>query len=145
MAQERTRPPRRPRFDKHASWVAIKPVRLSKDKFVELGGDIVGFRLHHLRYLWRRNAIAPKGSEYAAAMLGLLAERQDRRGAPDAPEIASAARDAGHTGGIGNQLEIEKAGGGWYRVMLGGEELAKLKGSEAVNEWLGENGYEPAL
>ncbi len=144
---KRERPPRKPRFQRRGvTWVAVKPIRLGPDSFLQPGEECPAeFRLHYLRHLWRRNAIGPKGSDYVAFMLGLLARKQDRKGADDASEIAATAREHGHQGSVGDQIEIESTGGGWYSVLKSGQELVKLQGTEAVNAWLEENGYEAAL
>jgi hypothetical protein len=143
---QRERPPRKPRFRRNEAWVAVKPIRLGPGTFLSPGDEVPDtFRLHHLRHLWRRNAIGPKGSDYVAFMLGFLARNQDRKKAADAPEIAEAARAHGHEGSVGEQIEVESTGGGWYRVLKGGDEVAKLQGTDAVNAWLEEHGFEAAL
>lgn len=58
----------RPTFKRHLEYVAIKRIRLRADEYIEPGED-VKLRQHHLRSLYSRRRIGPKGHPWTEHVL----------------------------------------------------------------------------
>ncbi len=155
MAKEIQHRVRKPRFRRNVSWIAIRFIRPSTTDVHTPGDELPNtYRRHYLQYLWRRNCIGPKGDPWTEFMLQAHARHEERKTGKPVPAIATAPPSTSNptpepatplTTGPVHQLELEEIEGGWYRITLGGKELAKTQGVDATNKWLEENGYEPAL
>lgn len=140
--------PHKPRFRRGITWVAIKYIHPSSGETYEPGEEIPSTaRRHYLQYLWRRNLIGPKGDPWTDSILAAVARRETRKGAEPHP-VAAAAQAAQQEPPSATEpepeaeIEIVAGGAGWYTVSKDGAELAKLRGMDAVNAWLSENGYD---
>lgn len=145
--------PRKPRFHRGITWVAIKYIRPSSGDMYEPGEEIPSTaRRHYLLYLWRRNLIGPKGDPWTDSVLAATARREERKDAEPHPVAAAAQAAQEEAQPVAEpepaesesegEIEIVAGGAGWYTVLKDGTELAKLRGMEAVNAWLNENGYD---
>lgn len=144
--------PRKPRFDRRGDWVAVKPIRPSASEFLMPGDPIPKtWRAHYLRLLWKRNCIGVAGGPWTDYMLGAQV-RKDVRATGEVPEYAekvAADADPDLFGSVGLQkpdeeeasLHVNALGGGWYSIMRGEEQLARLRGADATNDWLESKGY----
>lgn len=59
----------RPIFKRHYEYVAVRPIKRSRDHIIQPGESVDGLRQHHLRDLFRRRRIGPKGHPWTEAML----------------------------------------------------------------------------
>jgi hypothetical protein len=129
---------RKPRFRRGLTWIAVKQVRLSSTESYAPGEELPPIRRHHAMHLWRKNFIGPKGdlwTEWALQSQGIRQERKAKAAAANAPIDPDNLQSK-------DEIEVESAGGGWYTVSKGGEELTKKRGGDALNQWLREHGYD---
>lgn len=140
MAKEKPKYPRRRtrRFRRGATFVVVRPVRLTKDHTLQPGELITPgmLRRYHLMSLYRRFRIAEDGDLWAEGMIaGWKAKGGEVASPPEPePELVAEAGD----------LKVFFVGSGWYSVRNPeGEEVEKLRGQEALESWVAANPTDP--
>ena len=126
------------RFNRSAVFIAVKPIRLSSKDTLEVGTEIPNtFRRYHINNLYRRFRIGEKGDPWTD---GQIAAWREQGGItvsskPEEPPQPSGGEPAYQVG----EYKIYAVGSGWHSVRnLLGEEVEKIRGQEAVEEWIEE-------
>ena len=112
---------RRPIFRKSDTFVVCRRIRLSSTSFIEVGTEVSleTHKLWRLKGWYRRGRIAKAGCEWANAVIG-------GRYPGSAPNKSKP------------RIEQNRS---WFFVYDGDQELAKLHGRDALEDWMRENGY----
>lgn len=152
---EKTELPRRarkPRFlRRDATWVCVRYVRLGRDHVCEPGEPLPdNLRRHVVQSLWRRNLIGPEGdpwTEYQLASLRLREQKRlERAGARDVGTETVGADKGEASAADPEMVHVDHVGSGWYVIKRGGpdgEIVDRLRGTDAVNDWLRRHGSPP--
>lgn len=134
-----TRPRRRTRRFRHfATFVAVKPIKLSSIETIQPGESMPKrLRRFHLRALWMRMRIGEVGdpwTEYQVA--AWKAKMSSEPIKPPEPERKLVVESGG--------LQVFDAGGGWFSVEdASGTVVDRLRGQKALDSWVRESAPPP--
>lgn len=81
---------RRAIFRRGLRYTAVKPVR-HLDRTFEPGQEVVGLKVHHLRFLWRRGRIGVAGDEWTEEQVKAWRARVERDEAKAKPPVVQSA------------------------------------------------------
>lgn len=127
-----TRPRRRTRRFRHfATFVAVKPIKLSSIETIQPGESMPKrLRRFHLRALWMRLRIGEVGDPWTEYQVAAWeAKMSGEPVKPPEPERKSVAESDG--------LQVFDAGGGWFSVEdANGTVVDRLRGQKALDSWL---------
>ena len=132
----------RPRFDRRHDFVVVKPIRLGTGKVLEPGKKIKSGteKISKLRAWYIRGRIAEYGCAWAERQIDRWKRRAERAAKPSNVQGELNLEQNGTELKDNIEPQIDQ-NGPWYTVSFKGEELAKINGKRALEEWLKEHGY----
>lgn len=135
-------------FRPYYEFVAVKRIKKSSDAYIQPGEDIPKgmFKNFHLNSLYRRRMIGVKGSDWAKAMTAAAGNAHAKPEVAAKPVVApppapQQPRPAAPDIKLPDGISIDRSGPGWISIKLDGEEVDKVRGDDALKQWLSDNGY----
>ena len=125
---------RRQIFKRGYDFICVRPIQLSTKDFIRPGTliDKSRYRLYQLRSWYERRRIGVHDSDWSKAM---LAQADNALALPEVTGARHVNTVDSHQSPVINEL-----GKGWYDIVVG-DDVIKMRGRSAVDQWLEERGY----